>query len=140
MPGISRLRAGRRYPLPAAIALGLLIALALAVSALAASNSVHVSAAKKQLSITGFAVASGDSVQVNFDPNKCAASYSAETKRTKVGFTDFQAKGAGHFKFTLHLPIPPPSGDKPGRFACAYLLEIVGGQTIKPVASTSAKY
>ncbi|HEV7942147.1 MAG TPA: hypothetical protein VGP17_05030 [Solirubrobacteraceae bacterium] len=139
MLGIPRLRAWRRHPLATTIALGLLIALALAATALAASNNVHVSATKKQLSITGTAAASGDSVQVNFDPHKCASSYTAETKRTKVGFTDFQAKGAGHFKFTLHLPIPPPSGDKPGHYACTYLLEIVG-QNIKPVASTSAKY
>jgi hypothetical protein len=139
MLGIPRLSGWRRHPLITTIALGLLIALALATAALAASNSVHVSATKKQLSISGSAAASGDSVQVNFDPNKCAASYSAETKRTKVGFTDFQTKGAGHFKFTLRLPIPPPSGDKPGHYACTYLLEIVG-QNIKPVASTSAKY
>ena len=136
---IPRLRAWRRHPFATTTALGLLIALALATAALAASNSVHVSATKKQLSISGSAAASGDSVQVNFDPNKCAASYSAEIKRTKVGFTDFQTKGAGHFKFTLRLPIPPPSGDKPGHYACTYLLEIVG-QNIKPVASTSAKY
>jgi hypothetical protein len=140
MLGVPRLRVGRRHPLANTVALALLVALALAASAFAASNSIHVSATKKQLSITGTAAAAGDSVQVNFDPNKCAASYSAETKRTKVAFTDFQAKGAGHFKFKLHLPIPSPSGDKPGRYACAYLLEIIGGQTIKPVASTSAKY
>lgn len=139
MPGISRLRAQSRHPLAPTIALVLLVVLALAASAAAASNGIHVTATKKQLSITGTAAASGDSVQVNFDPHKCAASYSAETKRAKVAFTDFQAKGAGHFKFTIKLPIPPPSGDKPGRYACAYLLEIVG-DNVKPVASTSAKY
>jgi hypothetical protein len=139
MPRISRLRARRRHPLATTVALGLLVALALVASAAAASNSIHVSATKKQMTITGTAATTGDSVQVNFDPHKCAAGYSAETKRTKVAFTDFQAHSAGHFKFTLKLPIPAPAGGKPGRFACAYLLEVVS-DNIKPVASTSAKY
>lgn len=139
MPRTSRLRACRHHPFATTAVLALLFALAVAASAAAASNSIHVTATKKQLTIAGVAATTGDSVQVNFDPHKCAASYSAETKRTKVGFTDFQAHSAGHFKFTLKLPIPPPSGDKPGRYACAYLLEVVN-DNVKPVASTSAKY
>lgn len=129
-----------RHRRSAAISLPVLLAvLAAAATAAAASNSVHVTATKKQLVITGTAATAGDSVQVNFDPNKCAASYAQETKRTKVAFTDFQAKAAGHFKFTIKLPIPPPSGDKPGHYACTYLLE-TQNDNIKPVASTSAKY
>lgn len=139
MPGISRLRTRRSHPLATAVVLGLLTVLALAASAGAASGSIHVTATKKQLAITGSAATAGDSVQVNFDPNKCAASYSLESKRTNVAFTDFRASGAGHFKFTIKLPIPPPSGDKPGHYACAYLLE-VENDNVKPVASASGKY
>ncbi len=139
MPGISRLRAYRRSPLATTVVLGLLVALTVAASAAAASNSIHVAVTKKQIAITGTAATTGDSVQVNFDPHKCAASYSAESKRTKVAFTDFQAHGAEHFKFTIKLPVPSPSGDKPGHYACAYLLEIVN-DNVKPVASTSGKY
>jgi hypothetical protein len=139
MSRTSRPRAYRRHPLATTVVLGLLVVLAVAASAAAASNSIHVTATKKQLTITGTATTTGDSVKVNFDPHKCAASYSAESKRTKVAFTDFQAHSAGHFKFTIKLPIPPPSGEKPGHYACAYLLEIVS-DNIKPVTSTSAKY
>lgn len=138
MPGISPLLTRRRR-LAMVLLLGLLAALASVASAFAASNSVHVTATKKQIEITGVAAATGDSVQVNFDPHKCAASYALELKRPKVAFTDFQAKGAGHFKFTIKLPIAPPTGGKPVRFACAYLLEVVN-DNVKPVASTSAKY
>jgi hypothetical protein len=98
-----------------------------------------VTVTKKQIAITGTAATAGDSVQVNFDPHKCAASYSVESRRPDVAFTDFQASGPGHFKFTIKLPIPPPSGDKPGHYACAYLLEIEN-DNIKPIASTSGKY
>ncbi len=141
MPGISRLRTDRSHPVATTVVLGLLVALAVAASAVAASNSIHVTVTKKQIAITGAAATGGDSVQVNFDPHKCAASYSLESKRADVAFTDFQASGAGHFKFTIKLPIPPPSGDKPGHYACAYLVEIVdNGTNIKPVASASGKY
>jgi hypothetical protein len=139
MPRMPRLRTYRSHPLATTVVLGLLVALAVAASAAAASNSIHVTATKKQITTTGTAATAGDSVQVNFDPHKCAASYSLESKRTNVAFTDFQASGAGHFKFTIKLPIPPPSGDKPGHYACAYLLE-VQNDNVKPVASTSGKY
>ncbi len=139
MPGISRLRACRRHPLATTVVLGLLVAFAVAASAAAASNSIHVTVTKKQLAFIGTAATAGDSVQVNFDPHKCAASYSAESKRTKVAFTDFRTNGAGHFRFTIKLPIPSPSGDKPGHYACAYLLEVVS-DNVKPVASASGKY
>lgn len=139
MPGISHRRPWRCRPLATTAVLGVLVALALAAVAVAASNGVHVKVTKKQLTFVGTAAAMGDSVQVNLDPNKCAASYSKESKRTKVAFTDFKTTGAGQFKFTLKLPIPPPTGDKPGRYACAYLLAI-NGDNIAPVASASAKY
>jgi hypothetical protein len=58
-------------------------------SALAASNSVHVKSSKKQITISGVAATAGDSVQVNFDPHKCAASYAQEDKRQGVAFTAF---------------------------------------------------
>ena len=88
---------------------------------------------------TGTAAAASDSVEVHFDPNKCAASYARETKRKRVAFTDFQVRRARHFTFTVKLPIPAPQGDKPGHHACAYLLH-VSGASIKPVASASATY
>jgi hypothetical protein len=139
MPGLSRLRTCRRHPIATTFVLGLLVALAVAASAAAASNSIRVTVTKKQIAITGTAATTGDSVQVNFDPHKCASSYTLESKRANVAFTDFQASGAGHFKFTIKLPIPPPSGDKPGHYACTYLLE-VENDNVKPVASTSGKY
>jgi hypothetical protein len=122
------------------LALGLLAALTMAGSAVAASNGIHIKTTKKQITITGTAAASGDSVQVNFDPHKCAASYSQEDKRTGVAFTSFDRLSAGRFKETIKLPIAEPTGDKPAHYACAYLLEIVKGTTIKPVASASRKY
>lgn len=139
MPGISRLRTYRSHPLAPTVVLGLLVALSAIASAAAASNSIHVTVTKKQIAITGTAATAGDSVQVNFDPHKCAASYSLESKRANVAFTDFQTSSAGHFKFTIKLPIPPPSGEKPGHYACAYLLE-VENDNVKPVAWTSGKY
>lgn len=143
MPQTAHRRKGRCRPLVTTAVLGLLVALALALAlvaaAAAASNSIHAKTTKKQIAIVGTAAAAGDSVQVNFDPHKCAAGYSQESRRGKVAFTDFKATGAGHFKFTIKLPIPPPSGDKPGHYACAYLLEIKNSN-VAPVASASAKY
>jgi hypothetical protein len=139
MPGTSRLRTYRNRPVATTVVLGLLVALAVAASAAAASNSIHVTVTKKQIAITGTAATAGDSIQVNFDPHKCAASYSLESKRANVAFTDFQASGAGQFKFTIKLPIPPPSGDKSGHYACAYLLE-VENDNVKAIAWTSGKY
>jgi hypothetical protein len=139
MPKTSRRRTWGCRPLPTTAVLVALVALALAAAAVAASNSIHVKVTKKQLAFVGTAAATGDSVQVNFDPHKCAAGYSKESKRTKVAFTDFKTTGAGPFKFTLKLPIPAPSGDKPGRYACTYLLA-VNGDNIAQVASASAKY
>ncbi len=139
MPRTSHRRTWRCRPLATTAVLGLLVALALSAAAVAASNGIHVKTTKKQIAIVGAAAVAGDSVQVNFDPHKCAASYSKESQRSKVAFTDFKTTGAGRFKFTVKLPIPPPSGDKPGRYACAYLLEIKNNN-IAPVASASAKY
>lgn len=139
MPVISRLRAYCSHPMATTVVLALLALLAVATSAAGASNSIHVKVTKKQIAITGTAATAGDSIQVNFDPHKCATSYSLESRRTKVAFTDFQARHAGHFKFTLKLPIPAPAGGKPGHYACAYLLEIENNN-VKPVASTNGEY
>ncbi|HXB64195.1 MAG TPA: hypothetical protein VNV42_04885 [Solirubrobacteraceae bacterium] len=139
MPGTSHRRTWRRRPLLTTAVLGVLVALALVAAAVAASNSIHVKVTKKQLAFAGTAAATGDSVQVNFDPHKCAANYSKESKRHKVAFTSFKTTGAGPFEFTIKLPVPAPAGDKPGRYACAYLLAI-NGDNIAPVASASAKY
>lgn len=141
MPGPSRLQTRRRRPLMTAVALALFISLAATASAIAASNGVKVATTKKKITITGTAATVPESVQVNFDPRKCAASYAKETKRGGVAFTDFQIHGAGHFTFKIKLPVPTPSGDKAGHYACTYLLEIVdNGTNVKPVASASAKY
>jgi len=141
MPGRLPLTAARRRPVAKALALALLVPLAVTATAVAASNNIHVSATKKKITVTGTAATAGDSVQVNFDPHKCAASYAAEIKRAKVPFTDFAHQKSGHFKVTVNVPIHLPSGDKPGHYACTYLLEIVdGGTNIKPVASASGKY
>lgn len=141
MPGSLPLKTWRRRSLVTALALALLVTLAATATAVAASNSIHVSATKKRITITGTATTAGDAVQVNFDPHKCAASYATEIKRGKVAFTDFAHQKSGHFKVTVNLPIHEPSGDKPGHYACTYLLEIVdNGANIKPVASASGKY
>ncbi|HEY4830060.1 MAG TPA: hypothetical protein VIH85_25070 [Solirubrobacteraceae bacterium] len=141
MPGPSCLQTRRRRPLVTAAGLALLISLAVTASAIAASNSVKVATTKKKITITGIAATAPESVQVNFDPHKCAASYSRETKRSKVAFTDFQVHTVGHFTFRIKLPVPAPSGDKAGHYACTYLLEIVdNGTNVKPVASASSKY
>jgi hypothetical protein len=119
MPGRSPLKTARRRPLLTTLALALLATLA----------------------VTATAATANDSVQINFDPHKCAASYAAETKRAKVPFTAFAHQKSGHFKVTVNLPIHLPSGDKPGHYACSYLVEIIdNGTNIKPVASASAKY
>ena len=141
MPGRLPLKTARRRPLATTLALALLVTLAVTATAVAASNSIHVSATKTKITVTGTAATAGDSVQVNFDPHKCAASYAAEIKRAKVPFTDFAHQKSGHFKVSVNLPIHLPSGDKPGHYACTYLLEIVdNGANIKPVASASGKY
>lgn len=141
MPGRLPLTTARRRPVAKALALALLVTLAVTATAVAASNSIRVSATKKKITVTGTATIAGDSVQVNFDPHKCAAGYAAEIKRAKVPFTDFAHQKSGHFKVTVNLPIHLPSGDKPGHYACAYLVEIVdNGTNIKPVASGSGKY
>jgi hypothetical protein len=141
MPGPKRPNARRRRSLVATVALALLATLAVAASAVAASNSVKVHATKKKLTITGTAVNSDDSVQVNFDPHKCAATFAKENKRKKVAFTDFAHLNAGHFKETIRLPIPAPSGGKPGHYACTYLIKLTDNDTkFVVVASTSGKY
>ena len=141
MPGSSRLQTRRRRPFATAIALALLVSLAVTATAIAASNSIKVSATKKKITITGTAVNADDSVQVSFDPHKCAATFAKESKRTKVAFTDFVHLNAGHFKETIRLPIPAPSGERPGHYACTYLVEIIdNGTNIKPVAFASGKY
>jgi hypothetical protein len=141
MPGRLPLKPTRRRPVATALVLALFVTLAVSATAVAASNSIHVSATKKKITVTGTAATAGDSVQINFDPHKCAASYAAEIKRAKVPFTDFAHQKSGHFKVAVNLPIHLPSGDKPGHYACTYLLEIVdGGTNIKPVASASGKY
>jgi hypothetical protein len=141
MPGRLPLKTERRRPLLTTLALALLVTLAVTATAVAASNSIHVSATKKKITVTGTAATANDSVQVNFDPHKCAASYATEIKRGKVAFTDFAHQKSGHFKVTVNLPIHEPSGDKPGHYACTYLLEIVdNGTNIKSVASASGKY
>ena len=141
MPGRLPLKTPRRRLPATALALALLVTLAVTATAVAASNSIHVSATKKRITVTGTATTAGDSVQINFDPHKCAASYAAEIKRAKVPFTDFAHQKSGHFKVTVNLPIHLPSGDKPGHHACTYLLKIVdSGANIKPVASASGKY
>jgi hypothetical protein len=108
-------------------------------TALAASNSLAVKVTKRQITFTGTAAAATDAVEIHFDPKRCATTYAREAKRTKIAFTDFQVHKAGRFRFTIKLPIPPPSGDKPGHHACAYLLK-VSGTSIKPVAAASARY
>jgi hypothetical protein len=141
MPGPSCLQTRRRRPLVMAVALALLVSLGVSATAIAASNGIKVHATKKKLTITGTAVNSGDSIQVNFDPHKCAATFAAEGKRKKVAFTDFVRLNAGHFTETIRLPIPPPTGGKPGHYACTYLLKITDNDTnFKVVASTSGKY
>jgi hypothetical protein len=135
----SRVRAAGRRTAASTVALALTAALAIAGSAVAASNSVHVKATKKQLTFTGTAATRNGALQVNFDPNRCAATYSAETRRKNVAFTDFPIRRRGHFKFKIKLPVPPPQGGKPGHHACAYLLKI-NGSTVKQAASASAKY
>jgi hypothetical protein len=135
----SRVRTARRHSVASTVALALTVALAIAGSAVAASNSIHVKATKKQLTFTGSAATRNETLQVNFDPNRCAATYSAETRRKHVAFTDFPTRHTGHFKFKVKLPIPPPQGGRPGHHACAYLLK-VNGNTVKQVASASAKY
>ncbi len=138
MVDASRGRPRRRFYLTSSV-LVLVAMVAAAGTALAASNTLRVKVTKKQLAFTGTAAAASDSVEVHFDPNKCATSYAKETKRKKVGFTDFQVHRAGHFTFTLKLPIPAPQGDKPGHHACAYLLHASGAH-VKVVASASGKY
>lgn len=141
MPGRLPLKPTRRRSVATALVLALFVTLAVSATAVAASNSIHVSATKKKITVTGNAATAGDSVQINFDPHKCAVSYAAEIKRAKVPFTDFAHQKSGHFKVAVNLPIHLPSGDKPGHYACTYLLEIVdGGTNIKPVASASGKY
>jgi hypothetical protein len=82
-----------RHPRAISVAIAATLALATAGIAGAASNSVHVKITKKAISITGSRSATGDVVQLSYDPHKCA-SFAVESTRS-TQFSDFRGTSAG---------------------------------------------
>jgi hypothetical protein len=124
-----------RHPRAISVAIAATLALATAGIAGAASNSVHVKITKKAISITGSRSATGDVVQLNYDPHKCAT-FAVENKRS-TQFSDFRGTSAGSFKYTiersgLHLSKPLP------HYVCAYLIVLKGSSFVQ-LASASSK-
>jgi len=131
MPASAR----KRHPRAISAAVAVILALATAGVAGAASHSIHVKITKKAISITGSRSAIGDVVQLSYDTHKCA-SYTIESTRN-TQFSDFRGTTAGPFKYTiersgLHLSKPLP------HYVCAYLI-VLQGSSFKQLAAASGK-
>jgi hypothetical protein len=94
---------------------------AFVASAAAHANSLHVKVAGSEVTVSGFA-AKRETLNVLFDPNLCAATFKAESRRAEL--SSFGDKVKGHFSGSFGPGQYLPSI---ARYVCVYV------QTLSPL-------